>query len=278
MTLKEEPRGSSFAHPHPLGHHRPVAPARLSRRVPELRRAGRVPLGGVAVRGLQLLPLDRRSRRRRAAQDRRERRALRRPHAAAARRRAASTRARRSRSSAGCSTATPKAPGTSGTRCSTSGPELQKSGWLREDNGRYVVAFDAPLTTPVPPPEQLRPGAPLTVNGQSWTRRLGRRRQADRRRRASCRSGPNLEHGFVVADLRIERAARSARSTTPTRRGRRGRSASSVALCEPGADRPARRRARRRSPAAPLQCPNCGAALEVKLATTQSIVCRSASR
>ena len=28
-----------------------------------------------------------------------------------------------------------------------SGPDAQKSGWLSEDNGRYVVAFDAPLTT-----------------------------------------------------------------------------------------------------------------------------------
>ena len=44
-----------------------------------------------------------------------------------------------------------------------------KSGWLSEDNGRYVVAFDAPLTTPLPPAAQLRPGAPLTVEGQRWT-------------------------------------------------------------------------------------------------------------
>ena len=42
-------------------------------------------------------------------------------------------------------------------RCSTAAP-TRRIGWLREDNGRYVIAFDAPLTTPLPPPEQLRAG------------------------------------------------------------------------------------------------------------------------
>ena len=66
--------------------HRTFAPARLPRRVPELRRAGRVPLGGGAVRDLQLLPLGGGSRRRPASKDRPERRAVRRPHAPPARR------------------------------------------------------------------------------------------------------------------------------------------------------------------------------------------------
>ena len=34
----------------------------------------------------------------------------------------------------------------------------QKSAGSREDNGRYVVAFDAPLTTPLPPPDAAAAG------------------------------------------------------------------------------------------------------------------------
>src|SRR3982751_4721532 len=34
-----------------------------------------------------------------------------------------------------------------------------KSGWLSEDNGRYVMAFDAPLAQAAPVPSALRPGA-----------------------------------------------------------------------------------------------------------------------
>ena len=56
MTLEEGPARLRPSHTRIVGHRRPVAAARLPRRVPELRRAGRVPLGGVAVRGLQLLP------------------------------------------------------------------------------------------------------------------------------------------------------------------------------------------------------------------------------
>ena len=53
----------------------------------------------------------------------------------------------------------------------------QKSGWLSEDNGRYVVAFDAPLhDAGCRRAEQLRPGAPLTRQRPELERRLGRRR------------------------------------------------------------------------------------------------------
>ncbi|MGZ8260496.1 MAG: DUF4178 domain-containing protein [Caldimonas sp.] len=152
-----------------------------------------------------------------------------------------------------------------------SGPGSQKSGWLSEDNGRYVVAFDAPLTTPVPPPEQLRVGAPLTVSGQSWTvasvvaaKLIAAAGELPKR--------PDLQHGFAVADLRSSRGevgtidygdpARPEWSVGRT-----------VVLSEL-ALRGLREESEKALGGRTLQCPSCGTALTVKLATTQSIVCR----
>ena len=151
-----------------------------------------------------------------------------------------------------------------------SGPGQQKSGWLSEDNGRYVVAFDAPLTTPVPPAEQLRVGAPLTVNGQSWTvasvvaaKLIAAAGELPKR--------PDLERGFAVADVRSSRGdvgtidysdpARPAWSV--------GRTVVLSELAVHGLREESEKTLGGRT----LQCPGCGAALAVKLATTQSIVC-----
>jgi len=146
----------------------------------------------------------------------------------------------------------------------------QKSGWLSEDNGRYVVAFDAPLTTPLPPPEQLKPGAPITVNGQSWTvgsvvaaRLIAAEGELPKR--------PNLEHGFVVADLRSSRGeVGTVDYTDPARPAWSiGNSVVLSGLALTGLREGSEKTLSGRT----VQCPSCGAALAVKLATTQSIVC-----
>ena len=151
-----------------------------------------------------------------------------------------------------------------------SGDGAQKSGWLSEDNGRYVVAFDAPLTTPLPPPEQLRPGAPLTVNGQSWTvgsvvaaKLIAAEGELPKR--------PNFEHGFVVADLRSSRGeVGTVDYTDPARPAWSvGSSVVLSALALTGLREGSEKTLSGRS----VQCPSCGAPLTVKLATTQSIVC-----
>lgn len=151
-----------------------------------------------------------------------------------------------------------------------SGPDQQKSGWLSEDNGRYVVAFDAPLTTPLPPAENLKPGAPLTVNGQSWTvgsvvaaKLIAAEGELPKR--------PNLEKGFVVADLRSSRGeVGTVDYTDPARPA--WSIGSSVALS--GLALAGLREASEKTLAGrTLQCPGCGAAVAVKLATTQSVVC-----
>ena len=130
------------------------------------------------------------------------------------------------------------APGTSGTRCSTAA----RSGWLSEDNGAYVFAFDAPLPGAAPPADELRVGA----------RRAGRRpgvaasprsraRQADRRPgRAAARR--RSSSGAFASPTCATRAARSARSTTASRRAGAGRSAARCALAELALTGPAPRR------------------------------------
>ena len=151
-----------------------------------------------------------------------------------------------------------------------SGPELQKSGWLSDDNGRYVVAFDAPLRTAVPPPEALQPGAPLTVNDESWSvasvvaaKLIAAQGELPRR--------PNLEKGFVVADLRSQRGEVGTLDYTEPARPvwSVGRSVSLSDLAMTGLSEVGEKTLSGRT----LNCPNCGAALEIKLETTQSIVC-----
>ena len=43
-----------------------------------------------------------------------------------------------------------------------------RSGWLSEDNGRYVMAFDAPLRDELPAPAALHPGARRLLDGRLW--------------------------------------------------------------------------------------------------------------
>ena len=149
-------------------------------------------------------------------------------------------------------------------------PDRQKSGWLSEDNGRYVVAFDAPLQTAVPPPEQLRPGAPLTVNGQGWsvasvvaTKIVAAEGELPKR--------PELGKAFVVAEVRSSRGeVGSLDYTDPARPGWSvGQSVALSELALTGLREGAEKTLGGRT----LQCPNCGASLVVKLETTQSIAC-----
>ena len=154
----------------------------------------------------------------------------------------------------------------------------QKSGWLSEDNGRYVIAFDAPLdgaaSDTFPSATSLRVGAPVVIDRQPWTV-------------ASVTSAkliaaqgelphePNLERGFVVSDLRSARGEvgtldySEARGTIATPRWSIGRSVSISELAMTGLSDVAEKTLKGRA----VACPNCGAALDIKLSTTQSIVC-----
>ena len=146
-----------------------------------------------------------------------------------------------------------------------------KSAWLSEDNGRYVMAFDVPLAGAAPAAHSLRPAAQQIVNGQPWNV-------------ASVTSAtliaaqgelpfkPNLERAFTVADLRSKRGEVGtldyADAAAP--KWSVGRSVAITELAMTGLAEAAGKTLTARG----IECPNCGAALEVTLATTQSIVCK----
>ena len=150
------------------------------------------------------------------------------------------------------------------------GPDNQKSGWLSEDNGRYVIAFDAPLEGDTPAPDALRPGSPQIVNGQSWS--VGSVTVAKLiAAQGELPYKPNTERGFVVADLRSSRdeVGTLDYSDAAAPKWSVGRSVAISELTMTGLADSAEKTLKART----IECPSCGTSLEVKLSTTQSIVC-----
>jgi ribosomal protein L37AE/L43A len=145
-----------------------------------------------------------------------------------------------------------------------------KSGWLAEDNGRYVIAFDAPLTGDVPAATALRAGQQVRVAGEAWA--VGSVTAAKLlAAQGELPYAPAPGRGFVVADLRSTRGEVGTLDYTEPAAPRWsiGRAVALGELTMTGLADAAEKTLKGRS----LACPNCGAALEVKLATTQSIVC-----
>jgi ribosomal protein S27E len=145
-----------------------------------------------------------------------------------------------------------------------------KSGWLSEDNGRYVIAFDAPLEAAAPSAASLQVGQQVVVAGQGWA--VGSVSAA----KVIAAQGelpivPNLARGFVIADLRNPRGEVGTLDYTDPAAPRWaiGRSVAISELAMTGLAETAEKTLKARG----VECPNCGAALEIKLATTQSIVC-----
>lgn len=146
-----------------------------------------------------------------------------------------------------------------------------RSGWLSEDNGAYVFAFDAEPPREVPRAEELVVGRPLALGGGAWTV------ASVVRARLIAAQGelphpPALDTEFTVADVRSEQDEVGTLDYSDARRvqwsvGR------SVLLAElkmhglrsGGAEKTLAGRA--------FECPGCGNALEVKLATTQAVAC-----
>jgi Domain of unknown function (DUF4178) len=145
-----------------------------------------------------------------------------------------------------------------------------KSAWLSEDNGRYVIAFDLPLAGDLPSAASLRAGTKVVVAGQAWT--VASSTSATLIAvQGELPQRPKLDGSFVVVDLRNPRGEVAtldyAEPAAP--RWSIGRSVAISELAMSGLADASEKSLTGRSAA----CPNCGAALEVKLATTQSIVC-----
>ena len=146
----------------------------------------------------------------------------------------------------------------------------QKSGWLSEDNGRYVIGFDAPLDEPGLEPEGFTPGDMRLVGGQPWSvasKTLVRVAAAQ----GELPYAPNLKDEYLVIDLRNTRDEVGTLdwSAAPQLHWSIGRSVQLTDLAMVGLAEAGEKTLRARG----VECPSCGTALEIKLASTQSIVC-----
>jgi len=152
-----------------------------------------------------------------------------------------------------------------------------RSGWLSEDNGRYVFAFDVPAPADAPRPEQLRAGARVTVDGRPWS--VASVVQAKLlAAQGELVQPPPADRAIVVSDLRntadevgtLEAAAGAAPSWSIGKSVRLADLKMS-GLRETGIGGAGEKTLKATSP----PCPNCGAPLKITLATSQSVVCES---
>lgn len=146
-----------------------------------------------------------------------------------------------------------------------------RSGWLSEDNGAYVLAFDAPLPGAAPAVASLRVGATVRVGEQAWSV-ASVQTASVQAAEGELPKPPRPGTAFVVADLRNARdevatldAADPAAPGWSVGRAVRLAELQMQGLREGEAVKSVAGRS--------LPCPSCGAALEPRLESTRSIVC-----
>ena len=149
-----------------------------------------------------------------------------------------------------------------------------RSAWLSEDNGAYVIAFDAPLPADAPALVGLRAGQRVLADGRAWdvasvtqARLLAAQGELPR--------PPRLDGEFTVIDLRNsagEVATLDASDAAQTGFSV-GRTVALSELALSGLKEAGEKTLGARS----VACPSCGTALQAQLSTTQSLTCRNCS-
>jgi hypothetical protein len=148
-----------------------------------------------------------------------------------------------------------------------------KSGWLSEDNGAYVFAFDAPLQGAAPPAEELVAGERRLIDNAAWSVASITRARLIAAQGELSRP-PRLDGAeFFVADLRNERdeVGTLDYGDPAAVSWSIGRAVRLADLAMSGL----RETSEKTLSSKGFQCPNCGTPLELKLATTQSIACHN---
>jgi len=153
----------------------------------------------------------------------------------------------------------------------------KRSAWLSEDNGAYVIAFDAPLPADAPTldgPNPLRAGQRVLADGRAWDVASVVRAKLIAAEGALPQP-PNLTAEFSVIDLRNSagEVATLDASDAAKVQWSVGRSVLLSELSMSGLKEASEKTLGSRS----VECPSCGAALDVKLSTTQSIACQQCS-
>ena len=150
-----------------------------------------------------------------------------------------------------------------------------RSGWLSEDNGAYVFAFDSawPADAPADANAALRMqvGRAVKVDGRAWTlASIVKARLIAAQ--GELPNPPRLDGDFLVADLRNVQDEVGTLDYSDPKQGHwsAGRSVlladlKMSGLSDGGSEKTLSGRA--------FECPGCGNSLEVKLATTQAITC-----
>lgn len=148
--------------------------------------------------------------------------------------------------------------------------------WLSEDNGAYVLSFDLPSPTELPPRETLLPGNRLAVAGAVWSvasvqqaALLAAQGELPRPPRPPGPDG--APDSFVVIDLRNASGEVGTLdwSDPAAPQWSVGRSVTLADLKMQGL----REASQATLAGQALSCPSCGAALAPKLASTRSLTC-----
>lgn len=145
-----------------------------------------------------------------------------------------------------------------------------RSAWLSEDNGAYVIAFDAPRPADAPALDGLRVGQRVLADGRAWDVASVVRAKLVAAQ-GELPAPPRLEGEFTVVDLRNSAGEVATLDDIDVQRPgwSVGRSVLLAELALQGLKDGSEKTLGARG----VECPNCGTALEVKLATTQSLVC-----
>ena len=149
-----------------------------------------------------------------------------------------------------------------------------RSGWLSEDNGAYVFAFDTAWPADAPGSATaaagLVVGRAVTVDGRAWTvASLVKTRLIAAQ--GELPHPPRLDGDFIVVDLRnVQDEVGTLDYSDPKQpQWSVGRPVLLADLAMSGLADASEKTLQGRG----LECPGCGAALEVKLATTKAITC-----
>lgn len=149
-----------------------------------------------------------------------------------------------------------------------------RSAWLSEDNGAYVLALDRPLNDRVPQAGTLFPGQKALIDGRAWEVASVVQAHVHAAEgelpRPPQPAGP--DHAFVIADLRNAQDevgtldyAEPARPQWSVGRAVRLAELQLAGLRGLGSEKTLAGRS--------IDCPSCGASLEIRLDSTQSVTC-----
>jgi ribosomal protein S27E len=146
-----------------------------------------------------------------------------------------------------------------------------RRGWLSEDNGRYVLGFDAPPPAGLPSLEVFQPGGTQVLNGRPW--QVASITQATVAAAEGELPAPPAAGEFTIVELRnADGEVGTLDLADPARPNWSvGRGVALNALALQGL----RDRSEGQLGSRGLNCPNCGAALKIQLQATQSITCDS---